>query len=255
VSGAARFIAPALLIALLLGIWEAACRLLAVPNYFLPPPSEIALALKDNAPLLLASAWNTFAMALSALAIASAIACTLALGAALSRTVEHALRPLAVALQVTPVVALAPLVQVWAGVDHPKAAVVALTVVVAFFPIYSGAVSGLRAADHDLERLFDLYGARPLQRLTKLRIPSAVPFLMEGHKVAVGLSLVGAVVAEFAAGAGGSEGLAWRILEAAHRLKTAQMMAALLVLAIMGAALHGVFAVAERRALAWWRGR
>ncbi|MGE3867215.1 MAG: ABC transporter permease, partial [Hyphomonadaceae bacterium] len=180
---------------------------------------------------------------------------SIAAGAALSQSLERSIRPLAVALQVTPVVELAPLVQIWAGIDYPDRAVIALTVIVAFFPIYSGAVSGLNAADPDLNRLFDLYGANPLQRLLKLRIPSAVPFLLEGHKVAVGLSLVGAVVAEFAAGSGGAQGLAWRILEAGNRLQTAQMIAALVVLALMGAALHTLFALLEKRAIRWWRGR
>ncbi len=248
-------IAPVLLIVLLLAAWEAACRWLQVPIYRLPPPSLVVLALGRNTTLLLTSAWNTFAMALISLAVASLTACTIALVAALNGVFERAVRPLAVALQVTPVIALAPLFQIWAGVDHPKVAVVALTVVVAFFPIYSGAVSGLRSADPDLERLFDLYGATPWQRLTRLRIPSAVPFLLEGHKVAVGLSLVGAVVAEFAAGSGGSQGLAWRILEAGNHLQTDKMMAALLVLALMGGALHTVFQLLERRALVWWRGR
>jgi len=250
-----RVVAPVILIALLLAGWEAACRLLHVPAFFLPPPSAVAVALVENAPLLLVSAGNTFRMALTALVVASVVAQLIALAAALSRSLEAAVRPLAVALQVTPVVALAPLIQIWAGIDHPQLAVVALTVVVAFFPIYSGAVTGLRSADPDLERLFDLYGAHPLQRLLKLRIPSAAPYLLEGHKVAVGLALVGAVVAEFAAGAGGAQGLAWRILEAGNRLRTAQMIAALLVLATMGAALHGLFAFLERRALIWWRGR
>jgi len=248
-------LAPGALIAALLIAWEAACRALAIPTYRLPPPSAVAAALAGNAPLLVASAWNTFSMAMVALALASAVACVVAMGVALSRSLERAVRPLAVALQVTPVVALAPLIQIWAGIDHPRAAVVALTGVVAFFPIYSGAVSGLAAADPDLERLFDLYGASPLQRLFKLRIPSAVPFLLEGHKVAVGLALVGAVVAEFAAGSGGSQGLAWRILEAGNRLQTAKMIAALVVLAVMGGALHAAFSVLEARALARWRGR
>src|SRR5262249_50741016 len=226
-----------------------------VPSYRLPPPSEVAVAFYQNAPLLLASAWNTFSMALIAMATASVIACSIALATALSDTLDRGVRPLAVALQVTPVVALAPLIQIWAGVDRPQLAVIALTTVVAFFPIYSGAVSGLKAADPDLIRLFDLYGATPAQRLLKLRIPSAVPYLLEGHKVAVGLSLVGAVVAEFAAGAGGSQGLAWRILEASNHLQTAKMIAALIMLALMGGALHAAFGVLERRALAWWRGR
>jgi NitT/TauT family transport system permease protein len=248
-------LAPLALLALLLGAWEAACRWTGVPVYRLPPPSAVILALANNLPLLVQSAWNTFAMALISLAVASVTACSIALVAALNGVFERAVRPLAVALQVTPVIALAPLFQIWAGIDHPKVAVVALTVVVAFFPIYSGAVSGLRSADPDLQRLFDLYGATRWQRLTRLLIPSAVPFLLEGHKVAVGLSLVGAVVAEFAAGSGGSQGLAWRILEAGNHLQTDKMMAALLVLAVMGGVLHTLFQILERRALIWWRGR
>ena len=252
---AVAILAPLALIALLLAAWEVLCRWTSVPIYRLPPPSLIILALGKNTGLLAQSAWNTFALALISLAVASLTACTIALAAALNGVFERAVRPLAVALQVTPVIALAPLFQIWAGIDHPKVAVVALTVVVAFFPIYSGAVSGLRSADPDLQRLFDLYGATRWQRLTRLLIPSAVPFLLEGHKVAVGLSLVGAVVAEFAAGSGGSQGLAWRILEAGNHLQTDKMMAALLVLAVMGGALHALFQLLERRALVWWRGR
>ena len=120
---------------------------------------------------------------------------------------------------------------------------------------FSGALTGLKAADPDLERLFDLYGAGRLQKLTRLRLPSAVPFLLEGHKVAAGLAVIGAVVAEFVAGSGGAQGLAWRILEAGNRLQTAKMFAALAVLGLMGAVLHGLFQLAERWALARWRGR
>ena len=113
----------------------------------------------------------------------------------------------------------------------------------------------LMAADPDLERLFDLYGASRLQRLTRLRLPSAVPYLLEGHKVAAGLAVIGAVVAEFVAGSGGAQGLAWRILEAGNRLQTARMFAALVVLGIMGAVLHAALEAGERAGLRWWRGR
>ena len=130
-----------------------------------------------------------------------------------------------------------------------------LAAVVAFFPIFSGAVTGLKAADPDLERLFDLYGASPLQRLVRLRLPSAVPFLLEGHKVAAGLAVIGAVVAEFVAGSGGAQGLAWRILEAGNRLQTARMFAALVVLGLMGAVPPRPAGAAERAGLRWWRGR
>lgn len=248
-------LAPIVLVAVLLGAWEGACRGLAIPPYFLPAPSRIGASLVADWPLLLTSAWNTLAMALVALLVASIFACALALLTATSRTLERAVQPLAVVLQVTPVVAIAPLVVIWTGLAHPERAIVTLAAVVAFFPIFSGALTGLRAADPDLERLFDLYGATRLQKLGRLRLPSAVPYLLEGHKVAAGLALIGAVVAEFVAGSGGAQGLAWRILEAGNRLQTAKMFAALAVLGLMGAALHGLLSLAERRALAWWRGR
>jgi NitT/TauT family transport system permease protein len=251
----ARALAPFVLIALLLAAWEVACRALAVPVYFLPPPSAVALALAGDWAGLLRSAWNTLSMALVALLVASLLAQALALVVALSPILERAVRPLAVVLQVTPVVAIAPLVLIWAGLDHAGRAIVGLAAVVAFFPIFSGAVTGLKATDPDLERLFDLYGASPLQRLARLRLPSAVPYLLEGHKVAAGLAVIGAVVAEFVAGSGGAQGLAWRILEAGNRLQSAKMFAALVVLGMLGALLHAVLEAAERVGLRWWRGR
>ncbi|SFJ06989.1 ABC transporter permease [Caulobacter sp. UNC279MFTsu5.1] len=250
-----KLLAPFLLIALLLAAWEAACRLLAMPVYLLPAPSAIGAALAEGWPLLLASAWNTLSTALVGLALASVLACGLALLVSLNPTVEDAVRPVAVTLQVTPLVAIGPLMTIWAGIEHPQRAVVALAAVAAFFPIFSGALTGLKAVDPDLARLFDLYGARRAQRLWRLRLPSAVPALLEGCKVAAGLAVVGAVVAEFVAGSGGNQGLAWRILEASNRLQTARVFAALAVLAVLGVALHGLLSLTERRVLAWWRGR
>jgi len=248
-------LAPIVFLGLLLGGWELACRALDIPPYRLPPPSAIGDALAAEGPLLLRSGWVTLATALWALAVASLLANLLALAAALSGLVERAIQPVVVTLQVTPVIAIAPLVQIWAGLEHPERAVVGLAVVVAFFPIFSGALTGLKSADPDLERLFDLYGARRLQKLLRLRAPTAAPFVMQGHKVAAGLAVIGAVVGEFSAGSGGSQGLAWRIIEASNRLQTAKAFAALVVLAVMGAALYGLLQLAERRALAWWRGR
>ncbi len=248
-------LAPVAFIAAILAAWQLACGLLHTPEYLLPTPSAIALALVRNAPMLALSAWRTLAMALEALIVAILFASLLALAVSLSRTLDRGLRPLAVALQVTPVVAIAPLFVIWAGVDHPDRAIVALAAIVAFFPIFSGTVRGLTSADPDLERLFDLYGARPLQRLARLRLPSALPFIVEGCKVASGLAIIGAVVAEFVAGSGGAEGLAWRILEAGNRLRTADMFAAILALALMAAVVHLLFQALEKRALTWWRGR
>jgi NitT/TauT family transport system permease protein len=248
-------LAPVLLVALLLAGWEIAVRALKVPPYLLPAPSQVFAALLANAPILAASAWTTLSVALWALVIASACALAIALAIGLSPLAEKAVRPLAVALQVTPIVAIAPLVNIWAGLDHPERAVIGLAAVVAFFPIFSGAITGLRSADPDLERLFDLYGATRVQRLFKLRLPAAAPFLLEGHKVAAGLAVIGAVVAEFVSGSGGAQGLAWRLLEAANRLQTAKMFAALLILGLMGVLAHGVFQALEAWALRRWRGR
>jgi len=248
-------VAPLALVASLLAAWEIACRITGVPEYLLPAPSAVGAALAANGAILAVSAWRTLEMALEALIVASLFGGALALTVTLSRTLDQAIRPLAVALQVTPVVAIAPLFVIWAGVDHPERAIVALAAIVAFFPIFSGAVRGLTSADPDLERLFDLYGARPLQRLFRLRLPSALPFIVEGHKVASGLAIIGAVVAEFVAGSGGAQGLAWRILEAGNRLQTAKMFAAIVTLALMAAVVHLLFQTLERRALSWWRGR
>ncbi len=248
-------LAPLALITLLLLLWEITCRALHVPEYILPPPSAVAQAAAANAPLLLSSAWNTLSTAIEALVTASVIACSIALVVSMSPVLEAAVRPVAVTIQATPVVAIAPLALIWAGVDHPQRAILGLAVIVAFFPIFSGALTGLRSADPDLERLFDLYGAHPIQRLLRLRLPSAIPFLIEGHKVAAGLAIVGAVVAEFGAGSGGVQGLAWRILEASNRLQMPKVFAALVILAAMAASLFGLLQIGERELLARWRGR
>jgi NitT/TauT family transport system permease protein len=248
-------LAPVLFVGLILISWETACRVLEVPSYYLPTPSAIGAALRDNLPLLVQSGWNTLVTALWALLAASIVASLLALAAGLSGLVEQAIHPVVVTLSVTPIIAIAPIVAVWAGLEHPGRAVVGLAAVVAFFPIFSGVLTGLKSSDPDLERLFDLYGATRWQKLARLRLPSAAPQILQGHKVAGSLAVVGAVVAEFGAGSGGSQGLAWRILEASNRLQTAKAFAALFVLAVMGAALYAILQAAERRALVWWRGR
>lgn len=242
-----RLLPPLLLGLLLLAVWEIACRSLQVPAYFLPPPSAVAVSLVERAPLLAGSALQTFRMALQALLAATLIGGGLALAVSMNRPAERAVRPLAVALQVTPVVAIAPLVVIWSGLDHPDRAVVALAAAVAIFPIFSGVLTGLKSADPDLERLFDLYGATPLQRLVRLRAPAALPFALEGLRVAAGLAVIGAVVAEFVSGSGATQGLAWRLLEAGNRLRTADMLAALVCLMAMGLALNAGVALLERR--------
>lgn len=254
-SKLADALAPFALIALLLAVWEAAVRITGVPAYFLPAPSAVAVALATDTGSLIQAAWNTLSVALIALVIASITAQAIALVVGLSPLLERAVRPIATTLQVTPVVAIGPLMLIWAGIDHPERAVIALAVIVAFFPIFSGTVTGMKSADPDLERLFDLYGASRLQRVLRLRVPAAIPFMLEGHKVGAGMAIIGAVVAEYGAGSGGIKGLAWRILDASNKLQTARMIAALVTLALMGVVLHALLDRLERVGLAWWRGR
>jgi NitT/TauT family transport system permease protein len=143
---------------------------------------------------------------------------------------------------------------IWVGVEHAQRAVIVLAAIVAFFPMFSGALTGLKSADPDLERLFDLYDARPLARLFKLRAPASVPFLFEAAKVGMSLSVIGAVVAEFVAGTGQSRGLAWRIIESSNRLRTADMIAAVLILALLAVGLNQFINLLEKQALRRWRG-
>ena len=177
-------LAPIAFLAALLAIWQATCTALAIPPYLLPTPSEIVVAGLQNLPLLATSAWNTLSTALLALATASVAACLLALAVSLHPLIEQAVRPIVTTWQVTPVIAIAPLVTIWAGLDHPERAILVLAVIVAFFPIFSGALTGLKSADADLERLFDLYGASDLQRFLQVMLPGLAPALISGVALA-----------------------------------------------------------------------
>jgi NitT/TauT family transport system permease protein len=250
-----NWLAPFMLLAILLAAWEIACKALQLPVYFLPAPSDVARATLADPMSLISAAWSTLQMAIVSFVVVSLIGVGLALAIAGSDTLERAVRPIAVTIQVTPIIAIAPLALIWAGLDHPARAIIGLAAVVAFFPIFSGALTGLKSADPDLERLFDLYGATSWQRLIRLRLPSAVPFILEGHKVAAGQAVIGAVIAEYVAQSGAARGLGWRIMEASTRLQTAKVIAGILVLGLMGAGVYAVMRVIERLSLRWWRGR
>jgi NitT/TauT family transport system permease protein len=249
------FVAPMIALTVLGLLWQWAVGAFHIQPYLLPSPVQIGSALWEQFPTLTASALITLRTALLALLLASLTGMSLAAICGWSPIAEQVLRPFAVAAQVTPVVAIAPLLLIWSGLDHPERAMIALATIVAFFPIYSGSLAGLKSAEPDLEALFRLYDAKPLQTLIRLRIPSAVPQIVEGHKVASGLALIGAVVAEFAAGSGSQQGLAWRILEAGNRLETAKMFAALIILAALGSGLQFALTGLEVAILKAWRGR
>jgi NitT/TauT family transport system permease protein len=240
---------PAPLIAglVLLGFWEGLTRTLQVPNVILPPPSAILTALFERADVLLPAAGVTLGLALSALMISIILGTGTALIFARLPVLERGLGPYALVLQATPIVAIAPLVIIWSGIENPRRAILILAVIVAVFPVLTSALAGLKAVNPGLDRLFKLHRATSLQRFFRLELPTAAPFLIAGIKTAAGLSLVGVVVAEFVAGTGATGGLSWRLVEAGNRLETATMFAALFLLAAMGLVLHALLNALERR--------
>ena len=243
---------PALLGLLVLASWQAAVRHYGVPAYVLPAPSDIAEALWQNWSSLLLSLWTTLRVTLEAFALAVAGGVALALLFSLSKTIESALYPYAVILQVTPVVAIAPLILIWVGYERIELALVVVAWIVAFFPILANTTLGLRSADHNLIELFRLYGASRWQILRGVQLPSALPHLLGAMKISGGLALIGAVVAEFVAGSGTATGLAWRIIEAGNRLEIAKMFAALGLLAVLGVAIFAFLSVVEWLFLHRW---
>lgn len=251
-SRLARIIVPAAVGIVFLGVWEACVRLGDVPLFVLPPPSAIAASLVVNFGSLMGSLWVTLRVTLMAFLLAAVGGIGLAVLFSQSRRIEMALFPYAVVLQVTPVVAIAPLVLIWVGYDRVELAVLILAWMVAFFPILSNTTLGLRSADHNLRDLFRLYGASRWQVLSELQLPSALPYILAGMKISGGLALIGAVVAEFVAGSGTGTGLAWRIVEAGYRLDIPRMFAALFLLSGLGISIFFSLTWVEHRLLRHW---
>lgn len=246
-----RLVAPLLVGMLFLGGWEAAVRLLAIPPYILPAPSLIAQTLVNDWATLAISLRITLAITFSALIAAIVIGGALAILFTQFKWIELALFPYAVILQVTPVVAIAPLIIIW--VNDTNVSLLICAWIVAFFPILSNTILGLNSADHHLRNLFELYGATRWQTLRHLRLPAALPYFLAGVKISGGLALIGAVVAEFVAGTGGtSSGLAYRILEAQYQLKIPRMFAALTLISLAGIAIFIATSLLSHRLLHRW---
>lgn len=249
---AARMFSPLLVVLAALGVWEALVHLWQVPSFVLPPPSTIGDALVDDFASLLSSAWITLRISLTAFALAVIGGVALAVLFSQSRMVEMALFPLAVILQVTPIVAIAPLIVIWVGIDNPNRALLLMAWIAAFFPVLSNMTLGLRATDHGLLDLYRLYGASRWQILRQVRLPSALPYLLSAMKISGGLALIGTVVAEFVAGSGASMGLAWRIMESGNRLQISRMFAALLLLSVLGILIYFCLNALENLLLRRW---
>lgn len=250
-----RFIAYAIPLgfgALVLAAWEILVAAYDVPQFLLPPPSAILAALAADFSSLMGSLWTTLRITVAAFFLALVSGVTLAVLFSQNRIVEAMLYPYAVVLQVTPIVAIAPLIVIWVGYERIDLALLILAWIVAFFPILSNTTLGLRSADHNLIDLFRLHGATSWQILVRLKLPSALPYILSGAKTSGGLALIGTVVAEYGAGSGTATGLAWRILEAGNRLQIPRMFAALILLAALGIAIFFALSLVEHLALRKW---
>src|SRR5437763_8728381 len=247
---AVRVVLPLVVFAAGLLAWELVVRVNEIPPYVLPAPSVIFLTLINDWAVLSQSLAATLLTTLEGFVAASIGGVALALLFNQSKWVEYSLFPYAVILQVTPVIAIAPLLLIYL---EQQTAVVVCAFIVAFFPVLSNTTLGLNSVDRNLAGLFQLYGASRIQTLRYLKLPSALPFILAGLRIAGGLSLIGAVVAEIAAGsAGAGSGLAYRIAESGYRLNIPRMFAALLLLSAAGIVIYGLLALASHLMLRHW---
>jgi len=230
-------LAPALFGILTLIVWQGVVWVFDIPIYLLPGPLAVLGAFLQDPDGLLLSLASTLAVTFAALVASAVVGGTMAIAMSASRLAQSAIQPWAVILQVTPIVAIAPLIIVWVG--DPFASLVVCAMIVAFFPVFANTATGLASAPPELLDLFRLYGGSRLRTLTLLRLPAALPYFLTGLRISGGLALVGAVVAEFVAGSGGfASGLAYRILEAGYRLEIPRMFAALVLLSLAGIAIN-----------------
>ncbi len=244
-------VAPMVVGVVLVGLWQLCCRYFVIPVYLFPAPSDIAESLLENWPDLLHALGSTLKVTFAAFFLATVLGVLTAFLFIQSRWIEMSLLPYAVLLQVTPIVAVAPLIIIL--VKNTPLALTACATVIALFPIISNTTIGLRSVDPGLLAYFRMNKVGRAQTLWRLRVPSALPFFMAGLRISSGLALIGAVVAEFVAGTGGrSAGLAYEILQSGFQLDIPRMFAALLLITVTGVALFGLMVGLERLLLGHW---
>lgn len=249
--GMARVLAPWIVGIVMIALWQASCALGHVPAYLVPSPSAIAGQLVQDGPMLLLSLVATLKITLLAFALAVVLGVAIAVLFVQSPLIEASFFPYAILLQVTPIVSIAPLIIIW--VKNTTAALVLCAMLVALFPVIANTALGLRSVNPGLVNLFRINRATRWQTLVRLRIPSALPYFFGGLRISSGLALIGAVVAEFVAGTGGSgAGLAYQILQAGFQLNIPRLFAALLLITVTGVVLFVLTAWLGRLCLRGW---
>ena len=248
---AQRVVWPALVAVVLLLLWQALVVGFDVQAFLVPSPWRVAVVMVSDAGLLFGSLLTTLKITLFAFLCATLLGVLVAFAFVQSRVVETAFFPYAVLLQVTPIVAIAPLIIIW--VRNPTASLVICATLVALFPIIANTTLGLRSVNPGLMSYFKLNRATRMQTLLRLRIPSALPYFFGGLRISSGLALIGAVVAEFVAGTGGTgTGLAYQILQAGYQLNIPRMFAALVLITLTGVLLFALMSILSRWALGSW---
>ncbi len=232
--------------------WEGLVTWLGVSRFILPPPSAILATLWTDRASLGDALLFTAAITLAAFTLALVSGVALGVLLTQNRTIERTFWPYAVMMQVTPVIAIAPIVVIWTGLDRVWLALLILAWLVAFFPILSNTAAGMKSVDHGLRNLFDLNGASRWKRFRLLQLPGAMPYILAGARISAGLSVIGAIVAEFVAGSGASTGLAWVIVESGSLLNVPRMFAALVLLSGFGISIWLVMAAAQTALLRRW---
>ena len=242
---------PAIVMIAAVWFWDRIVVWNEIPHYILPGPGRVLGSFIEDWRILFPALVVTLQITFMALAVAVIGGVGLSVLFTQSRFVEMSLFPYAVILQVTPVVAIAPLIFIY--VDSRIVGLLICAWVVAFFPVLSNTTLGLNSADHNLRDLFRIYGATRWQRLRFLQLPAALPYFLGGLRIAGGLALIGAIVAEFVAGTGGiGSGLAFTILEAGYRLNITRMFAALILIAVTGVIIFTVLSVISHLLLRNW---
>jgi NitT/TauT family transport system permease protein len=237
VASAGRLVIPAGVGLVTLAAWELVVRVFKIQPYVIPGPIAIGQALVSDWSLLSHALWVTLEITGLALLAAVILGVGIAVLISQSRWLERIFFPYLVILQVTPIIAIAPLLILW--VTNIKVGLLICAWMIAFFPIVSNTMVGLKSADHNLEDLFQLYRASRWQRLRRLCLPAAMPYFLSGLGISGGLALIGAVAAEFVAGTGGQgSGLAFRILEAGYQMNIPRMFAALALISFTGLSIH-----------------
>ncbi|UVK36417.1 ABC transporter permease [Mesorhizobium sp. AR10] len=246
-----RWLLPLAIMILAIWLWDRICVWNEIPKYILPRPGVVLQTLYDDAGLLFSSLLVTLRITFLSLALAVIGGVGLAVLFAQSKWVEMSFFPFAIVLQVTPIVAIFPLINIY--VDNQTTKLLLCAWIVAFFPILSNTTLGLNSVDRNLRDMFKLNGATHWQQLRYLRLPAAMPYFLGGLKIAGGLSLIGAVVAEFVAGAQGqSSGLASRIIEAGYRLNAPRLFAALILISFTGILIFLVLSLISHLILRRW---